>query len=103
MPPTPCPERLRKLIARLNKESNPEARDEARVLRLILSAIQNKRQNNKGPDTYVVNLPSTIKLNLTDYSSDIRNELADALADIDPPGLIERIRECVVCKCLLWA
>lgn len=103
MPPTPCPERLRKLIARLNKESNPEARDEARVLRLILSAIQNKRQNDKGPDTYVVNLPSTIKLNLTDYTSDIRNELADALADIDPPSLVERIRECVVCKCLLWA
>lgn len=99
MPPTPCPERLRRLIDRLNKESG----DEARVLRLILAAIQNKRQNNKGPDTYVVNLPSTITIDLTDYSFHIRNELADALADIDPPELIERIRECVVCKCLLWA
>jgi len=102
MPPTPCPERVRKLINRVNRESG----DEARVLRKILSAIRNKRQNNKGPETYVVNLPSTITVNLIDYSSShIRNDLADALADIDPPSLIERIRECPVphCNSLFWA
>jgi hypothetical protein len=101
MPPTPCPERLGKLIARVNRQSS----DESHVLRQILTAIQNKRQNNKGPDTYVVNLPSTITINLTNYESHIRNELADALADIDPPDLIERIRECPVehCNSLFWA
>jgi hypothetical protein len=101
MPPTPCPERLGKLIARVNRQSS----DESHVLRQILTAIQNKRQNNKGPDTYVVNLPSTITINLTNYESHIRNELADALADIDPPDLIERIRECPVehCNTLFWA
>ena len=38
MPPTPCPERLRKLIERLNEQSG----DEAHVLRNVLRAIQNK-------------------------------------------------------------
>lgn len=99
MPPTRCPERLRKLIDRLNRESG----DEAHVLRKILSAIQNKRQNNKGPEAYVVNLDSKITISLTDYSFHIRNDLADALADIDPPELIERIRYCPVCNCLFWA
>lgn len=115
MPPSPCPERLRKLIARLNKESSPEVREELRILRLILEAIREKRQNNKGPDDYVVNLPSTITINLTDYSFRIRSELASALADIDPPERIERVRECVVwlpvrkggtatqCNRLFWA
>lgn len=98
MPPTPCPERLRKLIERLNKESG----DEARVLRLILSEVEKRRQG-KGQDTYVVNLPSTITLSLTDYSFHIRNDLADALADIDPPELIQRIRYCPVCNDLFWA
>jgi hypothetical protein len=101
MPPTPCPERLRKLIDRVNKEAG----DEAHVLRKILSEIQKKRQNSKGQDTYVATLPSKITINLIDFSSDIRNELASALADIDPPDLIDRIRECPVSHCgdLFWA
>ena len=92
---------MRKLIDRLNRESS----DEAHVLRKILSAIQNKRQNNKGPETYVVNLDSKITISLTDYSFHIRNDLATALAEIDPPELIERIRECPVAHCghLFWA
>src|SRR5688572_13601495 len=98
MPPTPCPERLRKLIERLNRESG----DEARVLRLILSEVEKRRQG-KGQETYVVNLQSKITISLTDYSFHIRNDLADALADIDPPELIERIRYCPVCNCLFWA
>jgi len=104
MPPTPCPERLRKLIDRLNKESSPEAREEMRVLRLILQAIR-KHKQGKGAATYGVDLPSTITINLTDYSFHIRNELALALEDIDPPDLIERIRECPVSNCnsLFWA
>jgi hypothetical protein len=115
MPPSVCPERLQKLIDRLNRESSPEAREETRVLRLILQAIRDKRQNNKGPETYVVNLPSKITINLTNYESDIRSELAEALADIEPPERIERVRECVVglpvrkggtgtqCNRLFWA
>ncbi|HLA09252.1 MAG TPA: hypothetical protein VJ023_01445 [Pyrinomonadaceae bacterium] len=98
MPPTPCPERLRKLIERLNRELG----DEARVLRLILSEVEKRRQG-KGQETYVVNLQSKITISLTDYSFHIRNELADALADIDPPELIERIRYCPVCSNLFWA
>ena len=73
------------------------------MFRKILSAIQNKRHNDKAPETYVVNLDSKITINLTDYSFHIRNDLADALADIDPPELIERIRYCPVCNCLFWA
>jgi hypothetical protein len=40
-----------------------------------------------------------------DYSFRIRNELASALEDIDPPDLIDRIRECPVSYCgeLFWA
>jgi hypothetical protein len=104
MPPKPCPERLRKLIDRLNKESSPEAREEMRVLRLILQAIR-KHKQGKGAATYGVDLPSKITINLTDYSFHIRNELASALEDIDPPDLIDRIRECPVSNCnsLFWA
>jgi hypothetical protein len=105
MPPTPCPERLRKLINRVNKESGDQARDEARVLRQILQAIQNWRQNKGSTDTFQVNLPSTITIDFRDFSSHIRNELASALADIDPPEMIERVRECPVehCNTLFWA
>jgi hypothetical protein len=62
-----------------------------------------KRRQGKGQETYVVNLRSKITISLTDYSFHIRNDLADALADIDPPELIERIRYCPVCNCLFWA
>src|SRR6185295_128484 len=105
MPPTACPERLRKLINRVNKESSDQARDEARVLRQILQAIQNWRQNKGSTDTFQVNLPSTITIDFRDFSSHIRNEFASALADIDPPEMIERIRECPVehCNTLFWA
>lgn len=101
MPPAPCSEPLRKLLDRVNRESG----DEAHVLRKILSAIQSKRLNNRGPETYAVALPSIITIDLTDYSFSIRNELASALADIDPPERIDRIRECVVANCnrLFWA
>jgi hypothetical protein len=92
---------LHKLINRLNKEGG----DEAHVLREILAAIQKFRQNNKAPNTYRAKLPSAITVDLTDYTSHIRNELAEALADIDPPDLIDRIRECPVSHCgdLFWA
>jgi hypothetical protein len=105
MPPTRCPERLRKLIERLNNESSDESREEARVLREILRDIQKYRQSKKGQDTYVAKLPSTITIDLTDYTSIIRNELAEALADVDPPDLIARIRECPISYCnrLFWA
>jgi hypothetical protein len=75
------------------------------VFREVLRAIHGYRQNKKGQDTYVANLPSTITISLADYSSHIRNDLASALADIDPPDLIERIRECPVLHCqrLFWA
>ncbi|HJT68267.1 MAG TPA: hypothetical protein VJ749_17550 [Pyrinomonadaceae bacterium] len=72
------------------------------MLRLILSEVEKRRQG-KGQETYVVNLQSKITISLTDYSFHIRNDLADALADIDPPELIERIRYCPVCNCLFWA
>lgn len=101
MPPVLCPERLRKFIERVNREGG----DEAHVFREILRTIQRRRQNKTGQETYVAKLHSTITVNLTDYSSHIRNELADALAEIDPPNLIERIRECPVAHCghLFWA
>ena len=98
MPPAPCPERLRTLIERVNREGG----DEAHVLKLILAEVEKRRQG-KGQETYVAKLQSTITINLTDYTSHIRNELADALADIDPPDRIERIRYCPVCNCLFWA
>jgi hypothetical protein len=104
MPPAPFPERLRKLIDRLNKESSPEAHEEMRVLKLILSEIEKQRQG-KGQGTYAVKLKSTITIDLINYTSHIRNELADALEYIDPPDRIERIRECLVPDCgrLFWA
>jgi hypothetical protein len=100
MPPVLCPERLRKFIERVNREGG----DEARVFRIILSEIE-KQRRGKGQHNYPVKLQCTITINLTDYSANIRSDLADALAEIDPPDLIERIRECPVAHCghLFWA
>lgn len=99
VPLAPCPERLRRYIKRLNQESGVHAQH----LRLILRAIQNNRQNNKNPEPYVVTLPSTVTIDLKDFSYRIRNDLTDVLRAIDPPELIERIRECPVCHDLYWA
>jgi len=99
VPLTPCPERLRKRIKRLNQENSVEAQH----LKQILRALHNNRRDNKSPDPYVVKLPSTITVDLTDFSFHIRNELTDALSAIDPPELIKRIRECPVCHDLYWA
>jgi hypothetical protein len=98
MPPTPCPRRLQKLIDRVNKQSTSESH----ALRQILRAVQDRRKN-KGPDTYAVNLDSTVTINLIDYSFSVRNELALALSEIDPPDKIDLIRECRVCNDLFWA
>ena len=100
MPPVPYPERLKKFIERINREGG----DEARVFRIILSEIE-KQRRGKGQHNYPVKLQCTITINLTDYSANIRSDLADALAEIDPPELIERIRECPVAHCghLFWA
>jgi hypothetical protein len=94
MPSSPCPERVRKIIKRLNQESGVEAHH----LKSILQAIRNKQQ-----EPYVVKLPSTITINLADFSDRIRHPLSDVLSAIDPPDLIERIRECPVCHDLYWA
>lgn len=99
VPLASCPERLRKHIKRLNQESGVAAQH----LRLILQATQNARQNSKAPDPYVVKLQSTVTVDLADFSFHIRNDLTDALSAIDPPELIERIRECPVCHDLYWA
>jgi hypothetical protein len=99
VPLVPCPERLRRHIKRLNQESGVEAQH----LRLILQAIQNAQQNNKDPEPYVVKLPATVTVDLTDFRFHIRTSLTDALSAIDPPELIERIHECPVCRDLYWA
>lgn len=98
MPPTRCPARLRRLIA----QANEKPIDPSHPLRLILRALQFKRQN-KGPDTFAVDLISTVTVNLIDYSITVRNELARALEEIDPPTRIHLIRECQVCSQLFWA
>lgn len=101
MPLATCPERLKKYIKRLNQESGVAAQH----LRLILQVTQDARQDNKDPDPYVVTLPSTVRIDLTDFSWRISNDLTDVLRAIDPPELIERIRECPAKGCgdLFWA
>lgn len=96
MPPTPCPARLKRLIARANESDKPHA------LRLILRALRDKQQN-KGPDTFAVESPSRVTIDLTNYSTTVRTELADALAEIDPPDKIHLIRECRICALVFWA
>src|ERR1043166_9244070 len=94
MPPAPCPERLQKRLSRLNQENSVEAQH----IRGILRAIQ-----SKSAEPYSVKLPSTITVDLTDFSVRIHNELTDALKAFDPPELIHRIKECPVCPDLYWA
>ena len=84
---------------------NKQGGDEAHVFREIVHTIQKRRHNKTGQETYAVKLQSTVTINLLDYTSHIRNDVADALGDIDPPNLIERIRECPESHCghLFWA
>jgi hypothetical protein len=98
MPPKPCPPRLRRFINHVNEQPlNPP-----HVLRQILHAIQDRKQN-KGPDTLPVESLSIVTVNLTNYSIEVRNDLANALKEIDPPTRIDLIRECSVCSLLFWA
>src|SRR5690349_3308241 len=98
MPPTPCPARLRRLIA----QANEKPIDPSHPLRLILRALRDKKQN-KGPDTVPLQSTSRVTINLNDYSVTVHNELANALRDIDPPDKINLIRECQSCSHLFWA
>lgn len=91
MPPKPCPKRLERLIA-----TDPT------VLRPILRALQDRRQK-KGPETFAVESPSRVTMNLDNYSVTVRSELALALAEIDSPNIVELIRECAVCQVIFWA
>lgn len=98
MPPKLCPTRLRRLIA----EANGKPIDTSHPLRLILRALKDKSQN-KGPDTLPLQSMSLVTINLTDYSVTVRNELAIAIKEIDPPDRINLIRECQKCPLLFWA
>jgi hypothetical protein len=91
MPPKSCPKRLERLIA-----TDPA------VLRPILRALQDRRQK-KGPETFAVESPSRVTINLDNYSVTVRSELALALAEIDSPDIVELIRECAVCQVIFWA
>jgi hypothetical protein len=93
MPVTPCPARLQRYIKRLNQESGVEAQE----LKAFLQAVRNKQ------DPYIVKRPSTITIDLTNFTVHIRHPLSDALSAIDPPELAERILECPVCHDLYWA
>jgi len=46
---------------------------------------------------------SRVTINLTDFSVEVRNELALALMEVDPPNKIALIRECRICNGVFWA
>jgi hypothetical protein len=100
MPPKLCPPRLKKLIRRVNAGST----DEAHALRQILRAFHD-RQQNKGSETFAVKSQSEITINLTNCKVSVRDELALALAEINSPSMVGRIRECAHPECshLFWA
>lgn len=91
MPPTRCPKRLQRLI-----DAEPH------VFRLILRALQDRRQN-KDLDTLVVDSVSQVRINLDNFKVTVRTELELALNEIDPPAAIHLIRECPECRCVFWA
>jgi hypothetical protein len=91
MPPKPCPNRLKRLIA-----------DEPHTLKLILHALRDRRQN-KGAETFPIQSMSQVTLDFTDYSVTVRSELALALKEIDLPADLDLIHECPICHDLFWA
>jgi len=76
--------------------------NEADPLRLILRALQDKRQN-RGLATLAVQSQSQVTINLTDYKVTVRSELAFALSEVNPPEGMHLIRECPVCRWVFWA
>jgi len=71
------------------------------MLRSILRALRH-RQLNIGADTFAVESPSSVTINLVDYTVTVRSELAIALREIEPSSL-DLIRDCLKCRRLFWA
>src|SRR5580765_9059077 len=100
MPTTPCPALLGKLI----KRENALAASDPHPLRLIARALQNRKQE-KVTDTFAVPYASDVTMDFVRCKVSVRNDLADALAELDSPRLFDLIRECADphCERVFWA
>jgi len=100
--PTPCPSRLKELIALANLEPDSEALTH---LRAIAQAFRAKRQKKtKASASVQIELKQTIKVLLADGTVETsRDELELVLAQIEPPSKIDLIRECPKCREIFWA
>jgi Fe2+ or Zn2+ uptake regulation protein len=100
--PTPCPSRLKELIALANLEPDSEAR---KHLQAIADAFKAKRQKKtRAPALIQIEVKQTITVLLGDGTVETpRDELELALAQIEPPGRIGLIRECPKCGEIFWA
>lgn len=101
MRPTPCPSRLKELIALANLEPDSEAR---KNLQAIARAFRAKRQRQKGPDFIEIASPFAIRINLDGgILSGVFDEFAYALDQAESESNVNRIRECPFCSEIFWA
>lgn len=101
--PTPCPSRLKELIALANLEPDSEAR---KHLQAIARAFRANRQGEADAPSIQLEIRQIITVALGDGRVETsRGELELALDEIEPPDKIDLIRECPSPKCLeiFWA
>ena len=100
--PTPCPSRLKELIALANLEPDSEAR---KHLQTIARAFKARRQRKADAPRFIrIKLQQTITVILDDGTIETpRGELELALAEIEPASKIGLIRECPKCLEIFWA
>jgi len=100
--PTPCPSRLKELIALANLEPDSEAR---KHLQAIARAFKAQRQRKpKAPASIKIEIKQTITVLLGDGTIETpRDEVELALDQIEPAIKIDLIRECPRCLEIFWA
>ena len=99
--PTPCPSRLKELIALANLEPDSDTR---KHLQVIARAFRAKRQGKPTPPAIQIEIQQLITVSLSDGAIQTPGgELESALDLIDPPGNIQLVRECPKCLEIFWA
>jgi len=100
--PTPCPSRLKELIALANLEPDSEAR---KHLKAIADAFRAKRKKQKPlPNAVQIAIELTFYVSLDGVITALPNEIHQTLDEIDREGArIELLRACAVCTEIFWA
>jgi DNA-binding MarR family transcriptional regulator len=99
--PTPCPSRLKELIALANLEPDSEVR---KHLKAIAEAFRTKRRRQNATSSIDIPSPFQIRIDLENGAlTGVYDELAVALQQVESESNVDRIRQCPICSEIFWA